>query len=190
MNTSKKILVLSLCFSFAISMNVFFLPAVAYAVQSSLCPPNTNLQRGGLNAAVCVDEKNTVVKVLTGLESIQAAKELGTSASSLSAGLPTYSPKTSCNFEKDWFPFFDPGCWIRALGAFTTSVFVYLGVKILTLAGFLFNALINDTIVTFGPSIYDKVKVAVETGWTAFRDIANILIIGIFTFIAISIILA
>ncbi len=59
---------------------------------------------------------------------------------------------------------------------------------ILGIAGLLFNLLIEKTIIQFG-TFYGDMKPAVEQAWTAFRDIANILIIGIFTFIAISIIL-
>jgi len=109
--------------------------------------------------------------------------ELGGSASDLK---PPES--SSCNFSKDLAPFFDPGCWLRTLGALTTSIFVYIGVKLLTLAGYLFNFLVDYTIVDFKGAIYDKIGSAVELGWTAFRDIANIIIIGIFTFTAISII--
>ena len=96
---------------------------------------------------------------------------------------------TSCNFEKDWSSFFSPTCWFRFLGAVFTSVFVFIGVKTLEIAGLLFNSLLDLTVVSFKTKIYDLIKDAVETGWTAFRDIANILIIGIFTFIALSIIL-
>jgi hypothetical protein len=53
----------------------------------------------------------------------------------------------------------------------------------------LFNWLVYNTVIEFSSTIYDKVADGVTAGWTAFRDIANILIIGIFSFIAISIIL-
>ena len=68
-------------------------------------------------------------------------------------------------------------------------VFVSLSSLILSIAALLFNWLVDHTIIQFGTTYTDAVKKAVETAWTAFRDIANILIIGIFTFIAISIIL-
>src|SRR3989338_5669998 len=58
----------------------------------------------------------------------------------------------------------------------------------LIVAGTLFNWLVENTIIQFG-AWYLTIKGAVETAWTAFRDIANIFIICIFTFVAISIIL-
>ena len=58
----------------------------------------------------------------------------------------------------------------------------------LIVAGTLFNWLVENTIIQFG-AWYLTIKGAVETAWTAFRDIANIFIIGIFTYVAISIIL-
>lgn len=73
--------------------------------------------------------------------------------------------------------------------SFIGSLPVALGALILTLAGKLFNWLVLNTIVLFKPQVYDVIASGIELTWTAFRDIANILIIGIFTFIAISIIL-
>ncbi len=66
--------------------------------------------------------------------------------------------------------------------------FVYLSSWILSIVALLFNWLVQHTIIEFGTQ-YGLIKTAVETAWTAFRDIANILIIGIFTFVAIGTIL-
>ena len=65
---------------------------------------------------------------------------------------------------------------------------IYISTWILAAAASLFNWLVDNTIIQFG-AFYGTIKPAVETAWTAFRDIANIFIIGIFTFVAISIIL-
>lgn len=73
---------------------------------------------------------------------------------------------------------------MSAIGA----ALVYIATLILSMAALLFDWLITHTVIQFG-ALYGTIKVAVETAWTAFRDIANILIIGIFTFVAISIIL-
>ena len=59
---------------------------------------------------------------------------------------------------------------------------------ILVLADTIFNWLVFYTIIQFS-TIYSSIQAGVETAWTAFRDIANILIIGLLTFIAISMIL-
>lgn len=81
-------------------------------------------------------------------------------------------------------------CFGRAAGAFVAGSLVFITSTLLTISGMLFDWLVNNTIVRFGEAVYTEgVRAAVETAWTAFRDIANILIIGIFTFIAISIIL-
>ncbi len=92
--------------------------------------------------------------------------------------------------SESWIGFsLNPICWARMLGALVASTFVWIGIQALTIAGTLFDYLLNLTVIQFGLEIYPKIKSAVETGWTVFRDIANILIIGMFTFIALSIIL-
>ena len=78
-------------------------------------------------------------------------------------------------------------CMFRTLVSLTAATFIYVSSWILTIAGLLFNWLVTHTIIEFG-NVYSSIKDAVELAWSAFRDIANILIIGIFTFIAISII--
>lgn len=87
------------------------------------------------------------------------------------------------------------------IGSFATclgrSVSVLLGTALITLtawllglAGLLFNVLVDHTILNFGGLFYSGgVKDAIDAAWSAFRDIANIIIIGMFVFIAISIIL-
>ncbi|MCR4325720.1 MAG: hypothetical protein NUV59_02840 [Patescibacteria group bacterium] len=79
-------------------------------------------------------------------------------------------------------------CMGRALAALTSATLIYAASWILTISGLLFNWLVENTIIQFA-AWYDSIHVAVEQAWSAFRDIANILIIGIFTFTAISIIL-
>jgi hypothetical protein len=80
-------------------------------------------------------------------------------------------------------------CFWRSFMAFFGSIPAYIGVWTVTVAGLLFNWLVEHTIITFSSSVYSGIQSGVEAAWSAFRDVANILIIGIFTFIAISIIL-
>ncbi|MDP2648279.1 MAG: hypothetical protein Q8P19_00035, partial [bacterium] len=75
-------------------------------------------------------------------------------------------------------------CMGRALAALTSATLIYAASWILTFSGMLFNWLVENTIIQFS-AWYDSISVAVEQAWGAFRDIANILIIGIFTFTAI-----
>lgn len=68
------------------------------------------------------------------------------------------------------------------------SAIVDITTNILNLADYLFNLAIQTTILDFG-TLYNNIRDAAGQIWTVFRDLANILIIGLFVFIAISIIL-
>ena len=74
---------------------------------------------------------------------------------------------------------------IASIGSIPASI----GAVSVTLAGMLFNYLVQHTIIDFKTSVIDAIGDGINTAWTAFRDIANIVIIGMFTFIAISLIL-
>lgn len=84
---------------------------------------------------------------------------------------------------------FDYACWGRLVGSLIGGSIVYIASWVLTLSGVLFNWVLNVTVVQFGQFMTDTVIQAITSAWTAFRDVANIVIIGMFTFIAISIIL-
>ena len=73
---------------------------------------------------------------------------------------------------------------IISLTAGITGIFTSL----MDMSAALFNWSIKATVLDFG-SIYQKVSDPATKAWTAIRDLANILIIGFFVFIAISIIL-
>ncbi|MDO8522171.1 MAG: hypothetical protein Q7S08_02700, partial [bacterium] len=66
---------------------------------------------------------------------------------------------------------------------------ISISALILAIADMLFNWSVDNTILLFSSAVFDRVKDGVNAGWTAMRDIANIVIIGMFTFIAISTIL-
>src|SRR3989344_1427044 len=85
-----------------------------------------------------------------------------------------------------------PVCIFRAAMAGLGSVLITLTAWLLQIAGIVFNWLLYYTVVAFGAEngfLTPKVLDAINATWTVFRDIANILIIGLFTFIAISTIL-
>ncbi|MEK7601109.1 MAG: hypothetical protein AAB480_01065 [Patescibacteria group bacterium] len=85
-----------------------------------------------------------------------------------------------------------PVCIFRAAMAGLGSVLITLSAWLLQVAGIVFNWLLYYTVVAFGAEngfLTPKVLDAINATWTVFRDIANILIIGLFTFIAISTIL-
>ena len=103
------------------------------------------------------------------------------------ASTPTPAPTSCSGFLNFWS---SPRiCIGREIGAVIDGILVGISSWLLTIAGILFNWLVTNTVVQFGAVYTETVKGAVEGAWTAFRDIANILIIGMFTFIAISIIL-
>ena len=81
------------------------------------------------------------------------------------------------------------GRWTFALLA---GIVIALGTKLLAVASGLFSILVTYTIIAFGDTnglLNPSVINAINTAWTAFRDISNIIIIAFFTFIAINIIL-
>ncbi len=70
------------------------------------------------------------------------------------------------------------------------SWFLTFGGVILRLAGTIFDTLIWYVIVAFGTTLKElSITPAIDVGWKVLRDLANILIIGMFTFIAIGTIL-
>lgn len=73
---------------------------------------------------------------------------------------------------------------IIALSAATVGI----STSLLDLSSYLLNVSLDKTVVHFG-TLYDSISSYVGQIWTMFRDLANILLIGLFVFIAISIIL-
>ncbi len=93
---------------------------------------------------------------------------------------------TSCTYATD---FFNPICWGRVIGGMISTILIGISGFLLALAGLLFNWTIQYLIVDFNTFVYGGVRGGIDIAWTAFRDIANIVIIGMFTFVAISMIL-
>jgi hypothetical protein len=80
-------------------------------------------------------------------------------------------------------------CVGRSISVVIGTALVYVASWVLTVAGLLFNWVLTETVLQFGQLINSNVIAGINTAWTAFRDISNIVIIGMFTFIAISTIL-
>ena len=118
---------------------------------------------------------------------------LGTALSNVATGAAngpggTNPQPTVC--DGGWRASINPTCWFRVTVAALSSVLIQIAIWILSVSGMLFNLLVDHTIINFGKFLYsDNIKNAVETAWTAFRDISNIVIIGMFVFVAINIIL-
>lgn len=95
---------------------------------------------------------------------------------------------TSC---QSWYSFWVnfPTCGGRALAVWSGGLLVAISGWILGVAGVLFNAALEFTTIGFDSQIYARISGGIEATWTAFRDIANIIIIGMFTFVALTMIL-
>jgi hypothetical protein len=104
------------------------------------------------------------------------------------AQTPTTSQGTSC---QSWGSFFwnFPTCGGRGIAVWSSSVIISMTGWILGMAGVLMNTSLEFTTIGFDTQIYNRISGGIEAVWTAFRDIANIVIIGMFTFIALSMIL-
>ena len=84
---------------------------------------------------------------------------------------------------------FNPICWARTIAAVVGSLLMTVAAWALAIAGVLFNWSVMNAVILFKDVIFEPIKDGINIGWTAFRDISNIVIIGVFAFIAISIIL-
>jgi len=132
------------------------------------------LMRSGVSA--CVNSNGQVI--------LQTGPNAGT-ASGDQTGIPSNPAPNSCG---SWW--WTPGCiWqsiLKLLGAF----FLWIGGTVLQMAGWIFNNLVTHVIVQFGSTIKSlNVAEGLHNAWGVLRDMSNIVIIGMFTFIAISIII-
>ncbi len=88
-----------------------------------------------------------------------------------------------------WAVFFNSSCWPALISAVISGALVSVASWVLTVAGILFNWSPTETVLQFGQLINSNIITGINTAWSAFRDISNIVIIGMFTFIAIATIL-
>lgn len=90
-----------------------------------------------------------------------------------------------CTGVSSWWSGF---CWIQWIVSVVGEIGILLSATIAGLSAGLFNTLLDYTVLQFG-SYYGIIKIGVETAWAVFRDVANIVIIASFVFVAISTIL-
>lgn len=88
-----------------------------------------------------------------------------------------------------YWSLFDVVCWGRTLSVLIGSALIAMSAWLLAVAALFFNFLVDHTIIQFGALFTPGVREGIDIGWSAIRDIANIVIIGMFVFIAINIIL-
>lgn len=89
-----------------------------------------------------------------------------------------------------WYNFQFSRCVAVPVTLWASSAMLSMGGGLLRFAGSIFDFGVNHVVMDFKNTL-DAMKLVpiINGGWTFFRDIANILIIGIFVFIAISLIL-
>ena len=98
------------------------------------------------------------------------------------------SNRLGTHFVRFVYKMINPLCAIRGAAVWGSSGIIYMTGWFLGVAGVLMNASIELTTIGFDSQIYADPG-RHRSVWTAFRDIANIVIIGMFTFIALTMIL-
>ncbi|MBP9757970.1 MAG: hypothetical protein KBD06_05195 [Candidatus Pacebacteria bacterium] len=89
-----------------------------------------------------------------------------------------------------WYNFQFSRCIAVPVTLWASSAMLSMGGGLLRFAGSIFDFGVNHVIIDFKNTLVELDLVdIINSGWTFFRDLANILIIGIFVFIAISLIL-
>ena len=123
----------------------------------------------------------------------------GMALAQATAPVPTQGPSAeaangvTCTFY-NW-PLNLRVCVFGAMFAYGSEVIIWVAGSVLEIGATLLNYSLELTIGSgqantgFESQIYSRIKPGVEAVWTAFRDISNIVIIGMFTFIALSMIL-
>ena len=125
-----------------------------------------------------------------GLTPVGMVYNAASSLSSLLSGATTTvpDPQSGCYFTSPstWIG----KCFLNPILSQVGLMFLTVGGAVLELAGLLFDTLIQAVITGFGSTLSNLgIIAAITTGWDAFRDLSNILIIGMFVFIAICTIL-
>ena len=150
-----------------------------------LCGSGTFATSPGSGFA-CTDANNNVTPVSLDKYG-QALQDLQISND---ATIPTGKASSGCNV---W----DVPCMGNAVVVFLATIIMGLAAGLLTIAGALFDLLITHTVINFKATL-DGMGMLSSNGkigpidrmWATFRDVANILIIGMFVFVAISTILS
>ena len=130
--------------------------------------------------------REALIPVILPVGPVGTLSFVGQQTAQISAGDSQNSCSNLKDFTMSWIT-----CSLRAIAVFISSFLISLTAWLLALSGLLFDWLVLHTIVQFGAAgeMYSIVKPGVEIAWTVFRDLSNIVIIGMFAFIAISFIL-
>lgn len=138
-------------------------------------------------------DASTAASVTTPAASASAATAPATNASTATnpggtqtnqvANSPSCNPLTGAFFLN----FFT--CIGAQFSGFIGGILVGISATFLEIAGWLFDWIFNKTVLQFGDFVNQNVISSVNTAWSAFRDLANIVIIAMFVYVAIQTIL-
>jgi hypothetical protein len=159
-------------FSLLLLLSVWLVPGSAFAA----CTPIVVLGETGVNQIISYQDENGNSCTPSADEQV-AAENLHTTI------------QQGAVAECGWFS--EPiKCFLAPMISGIGGVILGISGQVLALAGYLFDLLIYHIIVAFGQTIKTLGLIdGIHTAWTVLRDISNIVIIGMFTFIAISIII-
>lgn len=153
----------------------------------------TSLQTSVAYAAdhACVDPVTASMPSALSIGAPTFSDANGTCTPSQSQALAATSKPPNGNYTCSYW---DPqtwitGCWLPSILTNIGLIFLEVGGFILEMVAYIFDTLIQHVVIGFGSLMQGPLIGAINTGWDAFRDLANILIIGMFTFIAISTVL-
>ncbi|MDR3570717.1 MAG: hypothetical protein P4L81_00760 [Candidatus Pacebacteria bacterium] len=163
----------------------FYSPAIARADSTNPCGPSYTVTGPDANQDYTCTQGNSSIVVNASGQPVSGGTSAG---ASVNANSQSTSVNTACSGLYAFF--YDPvTCVGRSAATFLGTALIWISSWILTIAGLLFNWVITNTILQFGNVVSSSVLTAINLAWSVFRDISNIVIIGMFTFIAIMTIL-
>ena len=205
---SKKSTTVAVFFIGIISILIFFLPDATHAVVSN--PPTgtppavlaacnsfggtkINLPKAEGDLYGCLDDSSYIPKdwkyVLLDADGKPTAGNNGVAGVTNSLIGTSYNDAEGEALNCSLLSFSFQNCIWMPLMAWLGSWFLTIGGGLVRLVGALFDLLVWNVIIGFGATLDGGIKESIEYGWTLFRDIANIIIIGMFIFVAIGIII-
>ncbi len=140
--------------------------------------------------------RNLVLSLLLGLIVVcgGASLALAQDAPDLGSGTSVYPAENAfqtsgCSILSGTFTF--NNCVVGPLARWARNAMLSMGGSILQMSGAVFDFSVNHVIINFQDTLQTQMGVmpVINGGWTFFRDIANIIMIGMLVFIAISLIL-
>lgn len=160
-------------YSFIVTLTVLMTfvipPVVEKAAAQPTCPSGTTLYTSPRGGVFCVNSAGTIVSTITPIP----APGVSAADAPVSEG--------GCRF-------YDPRTWWDCIKSGIAQALLIMGGTLLYLAGVLLNFVVLETIEKM--SSFVTGLGAIDSGWQAFRDLANIFFVFILIYIAVSTILS